>query len=135
MVLNSRAIYRIESSSVNMISLVLSLLPLALAAPTPSPDTGTKVALPPRSLFTHPDGTVDGSRFLNHFYNTISKYKSDIVIPEHISRKRAALKSRADEALTDDVDTGEDITYFGPGSVGATTPQDFTFIFDTGKLR
>ena len=122
----------VKSSTINMINIILSLLPLALAAPTPSTHGGTKVALPPRSAFAREDGTVDAHRFLTHLNYTMTKYNSDVVLPSLPHASRHILKNRADEPLTDMVDTGEDISYFGPGTVGASTPQDFTFIFDTG---
>ena len=119
----------VKPSIVKMLNLILGLLPLALAVPTPYPRGGTRVPVPSKRSFTRADGTVDGLRFLTHFNNTLAKY-SDRRLPSLPAR---TLAHRADEALTDDIDTGEDISYFGPGTVGATSPQGFTFIFDTGK--
>jgi cathepsin D len=116
-------------------SLTLALASAVLCAPRAEPGP-VKVSLPARAVFTRAGGSLDGPKFLISLNNTLKKYHSPVLVPSYAGVYTTAsgiLKRQSNGALTDDVVQGEDELYYGSGTVGATTPQTFTFDFDTGS--
>ena len=79
---------------------------------------------------------VDGPLLLTAINSTLHKYHAARALPTYPGvSDLGILKERAvaSEALTDQIEQTEDELYYGPVTVGATTPQQFTADFDTGS--
>jgi len=115
---------------------VLAFGALALAAPTPDVEIGSKVPLLRRKA-EHKltsDGSVHFGWLKEHLKYTLLKYNKDFELPDFLLdigniEKRG---TNANEPLTDQNDGGDDELYYGVGTVGAAQ-QRFTFDFDTGS--
>ena len=106
---------------------------LAIAA---APFQNTKVELPSRKVLRQANGEVNGALVLADLNSTLKKYHAPQLLPTipGVSDLVDVLKRRQSSvALTDQNQAGEDVLYYGPGTVGATQPQQFTFDFDTGS--
>lgn len=71
---------------------------------------------------------------LQNMNATLHKYKASFSLPTYADQSSLLRRATAEEALTDQVETGNiDELYYGPVTVGASTPQVFTADYDTGK--
>ena len=117
-------------------SLKLALVAQALVAAA-APFQNLKVPLPDRKVTRQANGEVDGPFVLAELNRTLKKYHAPVVLPDipGVSNLLSGiLKRQMNEALSDQVNGGtEDEEYYGPGIIGARSPQTFTFDFDTGS--
>jgi len=118
------------------VATLISLGALALAAPTPEPEVGTKVPLPRRAADhkLHKDGSVDLEWFKRHLKYTLLKYNKNFELPDYLRDLEIHFKrdTDAEEALVDESSGGSDVLYYGTAFVGAAK-QSFTLDFDTGS--
>jgi hypothetical protein len=122
------------------IAAILSLGTLALAAPTQEKSQGTKIPYL-RERHAHRirgDGSVDTRWLLANFKHTILKYDPSFDLPAALRDAPSLLgilkrDTDAEEPLTDQSQDGLDSLYYGAGTVGTSSPQTFTFDFDTGS--
>ncbi|KAF2720717.1 aspartyl protease [Polychaeton citri CBS 116435] len=109
--------------------LLVSLAAVAGAVPT-SNDVAKKVPVSKRApVVERATGSVDYASYFSQLEHTLSKYHSSVNLPSSLL-KSVTRRQAGKEPLQDQ---DPDIEYYGSGSVGATTPQTFTFDFDTGS--
>lgn len=112
--------------------LSLGLLAPCLAAPTTAQDQASKVAFgrERQQNRKRADGSVDPAWLMGTLKDTVRKYNKDMQLPDVVQNGPKKRDTDANLPLTDQVNGGSDVLYYGKGTVGS---QTFTFDFDTGS--